>query len=657
MDPTGRREGTAIEFHTRFSVFLAASLLVAACTQEAERPSGAEEATSPAASEESESGDRTSGFGEEGLALFEERCAACHLGSVPRAPHFISMESSRPETILAAMDGIMSQQAEGLSDEQRILLAEFLSQKTLGASSTAAPVLMCAAGAPEFDYNAPPAHHGWGLAPGNTRFVPGDVAKLPAEQVPNLTLKWAFAYPNATRARSQPTIAGGAVFVASHDNMIFALDIETGCARWTFKTETEVRHATSISSWTPGDTSTEPSLYFGDSGRLYRLNAVTGALIWKVLVDEHKEIRITGTPKLYNGRIYVPLSSREWASASDPAYECCTFQGGVAALDAETGEEIWKTRTISDAPRLTGELNDAGARTWHPAGAPVWNSPTIDPKRGRLYVGTGEAYTAPAASTSDSILAMNLETGAIEWVYQALAGDAWNMSCIVEVKSNCPVDHGPDMDFGAPPILTTLPDGRQILLAGQKAGVVYALDPDNKGELLWKRRTGIGGYAGGVHWGMAADGGTLFVPNADTYYFGEPRGVPKPGLWSLDAATGEPKWFTPAPNVCSEDLKPACDPGLSAAITAIPGIVFAGGLDGMLRAHGAETGTVVWEFNALQDFETINGDIAEGGAFETDGPVVAYGKVFVNSGYPADSKMAGNVLLVFEAPASSSDTE
>lgn len=635
----------------RFSALFAASLFVAACSQ------GAEEPTISAVSESPDSSGVNSVLGGEGQALFKERCAACHLGGVPRAPHFISMESSTPEALLAEMDGVMAQQAEGLSDEQRILLAEFLAQKTLGAKSTAAPILMCDEGASDFDYDAPPAHYGWGLAPGNTRFVPGDVAKLPPEQVPDLKLKWAFAYPNSTRARSQPTIAGGAVFVASHNNKIYALDIETGCARWIVETDTEVRHATSISSWTPGDDSTDPSLYFGDSSRLYRLNAVSGALIWKVQVDDHEQIRITGTPKLHNGRVYVPLSSREWASAADPTYECCTFQGGVAAIDSETGEEIWKTRSIHDEPRLTGELNDAGARMWHPAGAPVWNSPTIDPKRGRLYVGTGEAYTAPAAPTSDSILAMNLETGAIEWVYQALAGDAWNMSCIVEVKSNCPVDHGPDMDFGAPPILTTLPDGRQIILAGQKSGMVYALDPDNDGELLWKSRTGIGGYAGGVHWGMAADGGTLFVPNADTYYFGEPRGVPKPGLWSLDAATGDEIWFTPAPNVCPEELKPACDPGLSAAITAIPGTIFAGGLDGMLRAHDAESGKVVWTFNALQDFETISGDIAKGGGFEVDGPVIASGKVFVNSGYPADSKMDGNVLLVFEVPTYSVDTE
>ena len=642
-----------MELRFKIGILLAVAALAAGCSRETpEAPEAPEavEAEAPAPAELPETITMVSEGGP-GAALYQEHCASCHEGGVPKAPHVVTMQMSTPEKILGTMDGLMSQQAKGLSEEERIVLAEFLSQQTLGAKSTAKPVLMCEEGASDFDYSAPPAHYGWGLAPGNTRFVPTDVAQLPAEQVPNLTLKWAFAYPDATRARSQPTIAGGAVYVGSHDNVIYALDMETGCARWTFETDAEVRHATSVSSWEAGDASAEPSLYFGDfNGRVYRLNAVTGALIWKIQVDDHKDILLTGSPKLHDGKLYVPLSSNEWASAADPGYECCTFQGGVAALDAETGEEIWKSRSIAGELKLTGKLNDAGAPTWHPAGAPVWNSPTIDPKRGRLYVGTGEAYTSPAAPTSDSILAFNLETGAMEWAYQGLAGDAWNMACTIADKTNCPSENGPDLDFGAPPILTTLPDGRQIILAGQKAGVVHALDPDDNGRLLWKKQTGIGGFAGGVHWGMAADGGTLFVPNADTYFFGEPRGVPRPGLWSLDAATGEENWFTPAPNVCPEDLKPACDPGLSAAITAIPGIVFAGGFDGMLRAYDAKSGKVVWEINALTEFETVNGEIAKGGSFESDGPVVAYGKLFVNSGYLYGGRMAGNVLLVFALP-------
>lgn len=646
------RDVTAVN---KSSALLASALvfLLSACSQEADQTAQTDTAAkTPEA--QAEVIDIMSGTGGEGLQLYRDNCALCHEGGVAKAPHVVTLQMARPEMILAAMTGgIMEQQASGLDDEQRVVLAEFLAQQSLGAKSTAKPVLMCEEGASEFDYAAPPAHMGWGLAPGNTRFVDARTAGMSADDVPNLKLKWAFAHPDATRARSQPAIAGGAVFMGSQDGTIYALDVETGCARWTFNADSEVRSAISISGWKAGDDSAQPSAYFGDfNGRIYRINAVTGALIWKVLVDEHKDILITGSPKLHGGRLYVPMSSNEWASAADPGYECCTFRGGVAVLDAQTGKQIWKSHSIPQEPQLTGTLNSAGTPQWHPAGAPTWNSPTIDEVRGLLYVGTGEAYTSPAAPTSDSIIAMNLETGAIEWSYQGTAGDAWNMACTIADKANCPVENGPDLDFGAPPILTTLANGKQVILAGQKAGVVHALDPDANGKLLWKRQTGIGGFSGGVHWGMAADGGTLFVPNADTYFFGEPRGVPKPGIYALDAGSGAVKWFTPAPNVCPEDKKPACDPGLSAAITAIPGVVFAGGYDGTLRAYSAEDGSVLWDFNTLDEFMTVNGEVAEGGSIESDGPVIAGGKLFINSGYLYGARMGGNVLLVFE-PSSS----
>lgn len=632
---------------TMIKAFLAGAfaLFLSACSQEAEQTIAPE---APAA--QNDVIDSMSGTGGEGLVLYREHCALCHEGGVAKAPHVVTLQMARPEMILAAMnDGIMEQQASALTDDQRILLAEFLSQQSLGSSSAAKPVLMCEEGTSLFDLGASPSHSGWGLAPGNTRFVGAQTAGLAPADIPNLTLKWAFAYPDATRARSQPAIAGGAVFVGSQDGTIYALDAETGCARWTFKADSEVRSAITIEDWDADNESAQPSAYFGDfNGRVYAISAVTGALIWKVLVDEHKDILITGSPKLHGGRLYVPMSSNEWASAADPGYECCTFRGGVAALDARTGKQIWKSYSIPQEPQLTGTLNSAGTPRWHPAGAPSWNSPTIDEARGRLYVGTGEAYTSPAAATSDSIIAMNLETGAIEWSYQGTAGDAWNMACTIADKANCPVENGPDLDFGAPPILTTLENGKQVILAGQKAGVVHALDPDADGKLLWKRQTGIGGFAGGVHWGMAAEGGTLFVPNADTYFFGEPRGVPKPGLFALEAGDGAVKWFTPAPNTCPEELKPACDPGLSAAITAIPGAVFAGGFDGRLRAYDSATGKVTWEFDTMREFMTINGDIAKGGSIESDGPVISGGKLFINSGYLYGSRVGGNVLLVFK---------
>jgi polyvinyl alcohol dehydrogenase (cytochrome) len=346
------------------------------------------------------------------------------------------------------------------------------------------------------------------------------------------------------------------------------------------------------------------------------------------------------------------MSSSEWAAAANPTYECCTFRGGVAALDAATGREIWKGYTIVEPAQLIDGPNAAGARRFHPAGAPVWNSPTIDAGRNRLYVGTGEAYTSPAAGTSDAVIAFDLSTGRQLWHYQSLAGDAWNMACFIGGGPNCPQENGPDLDIGASPVLLSLPDGRDVVVAGQKSADVFALDPDT-GRLLWKTRTGRGGYAGGVHWGLAAAGTTVFAPSADTLFLPTDvnRGIAKPGLFALDAATGRQLWYTAAPDLCPAELKPACDPGLSAAVTAMPGVVFAGGFDGRLRAYGSSDGRVLWEYDTNREFVASSGAKAHGGSIESAGPVVVDGALLVNSGYLFGGRMPGNVLLKFSAGA------
>ncbi|MFN3231906.1 MAG: PQQ-binding-like beta-propeller repeat protein [Alphaproteobacteria bacterium] len=576
--------------------------------------------------------------------LYQEYCATCHEGGVHKAPHVVTFQMMPARAILDSMEGVMKQQASDLSEEQKRSLAEFLSGQKLGAVDDTTPVQWCDPLDDWFDTKAPRAFTGWGLAPGHTRFVDAETAALTADDVPLLTLKWAFAYPNATRARSQPAVAGGAVFVGSQDGTVYALDEETGCARWTFTADAEVRSAITVSDWSDGST---PALYFGDfKGNVYKLDATNGAQTWQVGLEDHPNVTITGSPTLHDGRLYVPMSSTEWASAADPGYECCTFRGGVTAFDAATGRMIWKTHSITEQPRLTGETNSEGTPQFQPAGAPVWNSPTIDEKRRRLYVGTGEAYTSPAADTSDAILAMDLETGDLLWHWQATQGDAWNMACTLEDRANCPEEDGPDFDFGASPILLPLDEERDIILAGQKSGFVHGIDPET-GAHLWSTRTGLGGFAGGVHWGMAAHDGVVYAPNADTDFYGKWEGERKPGLNALDAATGDILWYTPAPNQCPEERKPACDPGLSAAVTAMPGVVFAGGFDGILRAYNSTDGSVIWEFDTVRKYVTVNGETAQGGTIESDGPVIANGKLLVNSGYLYGGREAGNVLLVF----------
>ena len=569
-------------------------------------------------------------------ALFDARCSHCHLGNVPRAPHLITFQLIGSDAIYASItEGTMREHAKGLGEGQRRALADHLG----GAAPATVPVKMCAAPMPPRTAGKPRLE-GWGLNLENTRFIPAAIADLTAAEVPNLAVKWVFAYPGASRARSQPSIHDGVAYVGSQSGAVYALDLASGCAYWTFKADAEVR-----SSVSPDESGQR--LFFGDiRGHLYAVRAQDGALIWRTLVHDHPDVTLTGSPRYHEGRIYAPLSSKEWASAADPAYSCCTFRGGVVAVNAEDGRILWTAHSIPEAPKPVGK-NSSGLTRFAPAGAPIWNSPTLDAKRQRLYSGTGESYTSPAVSTSDAVLAFDLQTGALAWWHQSLAGDAWNMACFIGGGENCPEENGPDLDIGAPPMLMRLQDGREILVAGQKSGHVFALDPDDNGKLLWKVRLGRGGFAGGVHWGMAAGEGRIYAPIADTEFTGEEQGEPKPGLFALDPATGKVLWHTPAPDVCSAEDRPACDPGLSAPPTAIPGVVFAGAFDGHLRAYAASDGRLLWEFNTNRPFQTVSGEQGQGGSIEADGPVIAEGHVLVNSGYLFGDRMPGNLLFAF----------
>jgi polyvinyl alcohol dehydrogenase (cytochrome) len=582
--------------------------------------------------------------------LYKQYCASCHEGGVPRAPHAVKFQMLGPTTILNALEsGVMRTQGSALTTAERRSLAEFLGGAKLAATQRV-PLKRCAATPSWFDFDRPPPLAGWGMTLEGTRFVDAAAAALPAGDVPKLELRWAFAFPGATRARSQPTVGAGAVFVGSQDGTVYALDFGTGCVRWTFAAEAEVRSSPTLEPWQRGDGRARPRLFFGDfNGNAYALDAQTGRLLWKTRVEEHPRVTITGSPRLFENRLYVPLSSNEWAAAADPAYECCTFRGGVTALDSETGRLVWRSYTIPQAPVATGDRNSAGALRWHPAGAPVWNSPTIDTKRRRLYVGTGESYTSPAAPQSDAVIAYDLDTGKMLWWHQSLAKDAWNMACFIGGGPNCPRENGPDLDIGAPPILHRLPTGEDVLLVGQKSADVFALDPDD-GKLAWKVKYGRGGFAGGVHWGMAATGALLYAPNADTTFLPTESGETKPGLFALSPRDGSIVWFAAAPDVCPDNLKPACDRGFSPPPTAIPGAVFQPSFDGWLRAYAEGDGKLLWEFNTVRDFTTVSGEVARGGSIESAGAIVADGSVLVNSGYLFGGRMPGNVLLVFSVP-------
>lgn len=585
-----------------------------------------------------------------GEAPYLANCAACHDQVMYKAPSrfFVSMMGA--QNILKAMNGgLMSQQAANLSAQDRRAIAEYIAGHSLDDVVEAGQPPACDS-EHGFDPSVTPVSSGWGVDAKNTRFQPQQSGGLSATDVPALEVKWAFAYPNAIKARSQPGIGGGAIYFGSQDGTVRALDAKTGCLRWAFQASAEVRTAIVISPWSADDLDADPTLYFGDLlARAYAISARTGELRWMKRVDDHRDATITGTPSLVEGRLYVPVSSLEVVAALDPGYSCCTFRGSLVALDAESGEQIWKSWTIDQEPSDAGKTR-AGTTILAPSGAPIWNSPAVDLERGRLYAGTGENYSSPADGNSDAIIAFDMETGAKIWVSQQTKGDAWNTGCLIEFTTddaNCPVENGPDYDFASSPMLLTLADGRNVVIGGQKSGAVMAIDPES-GENLWKTQVGRGGVQGGVHFGMAVEGSRIYVPINDMFYpedltrykFKTP---PKPGLYALDAQTGEVLWSSPAPDVCA-DLQD-CDPGISHAITAIPGAVIAGHMDGWLRIYSGESGEVLWELNTLQDFDTVSGEQAHGGSFSGGGPSVANGMIYVNSGYGIYNHMPGNLLL------------
>lgn len=587
-----------------------------------------------------------------GEALFQKHCASCHNGRVAKAPPITLLQIMPASSSLRAMEtGIMRSQAAHLSSGQRQSIAEYLAGQPLEDGWGTATVKHCEDDAKTFDYDAQPDAQGWGVTLTNHRYFDKSVAGLTAQDVPRLELKWSFAFPDATRARSQPSTAAGTLFVGSQNGTVYALDQETGCVRWTFSTVAEVRTGIVVAPWDPEE---RKSLsYFGDLlGNVYAVDTFTGELAWRDRPDDHPSLTITATPALFDGQLIVAMSALEVTEAADPTYECCTFRGGIAVYKAASGEKQWTGYTIDTAPRVAGK-NAIGTSIIAPSGAPVWGTPSIDRKRGVVYVGTGENYSTPAGDTSDAILALSLTDGSIVWKQQMTVGDAWNMGCEAEDKSNCPPENGPDYDFGAATILASNEDGRDIILAGQKSGEVFGLDPDQQGRVLWKRKLGRGGIQGGVHFGMAVDGDVLYVPMSD--FDGGPRwpGTPRPGMYALDITTGNQQWFTPADDICAG--RDSCDPGLSAAATAIPGAVIAGAMDGHLRAYDRETGRVLWDFDTAREFTTLSGVTAQGGTIGGGaGAVPKNGKLFINSGYGIYYHMPGNVLLAFGLPESAS---
>ena len=581
-----------------------------------------------------------------GEEVYKAHCAACHDQNTERIPPREALQKLHATRILRTLDfGLMMKVAYALKRDEREAVANYLGlagEETVAAANTCANTLRPLAGSPLGNWN------GWSPALDNARYVPTEKAGLTIGQMKGLKLKWAYGFAGDITAFAAPTVMNGTVFVGSASGAVQALDAKTGCTHWVFQANGPVRMAlVAVSS------GAKTTLVFGDqNGWVYGLDAAAGKQIWRKRIEDHEAVRLTGSPVVNDGVVFIPAASWEETRSLDPHYACCTFRGSLTAVRASDGAIVWKTFMI-DPPKKTGATR-LGTATYGPSGAGIWSAATIDAKRGVLYVTTGDNYSHPASKTSDAVAALEIKTGKIVWAQQTLPGDVFNSACADRTAANCPSESGPDYDFGSSALLVRTPAGQDLLVAGQKSGVVYALDPAQQGRIVWQTRVGKGGMNGGVQWGMASDGQKIYAATADSVkkdggsaVLGDAVYDPAAGggLTALRIADGSKAWFA-EPQACSPP-RAGCSPAQEAAVTMIPGVVFSGSLDGHMRAYDAEDGKVLWDFNTVRDFSTVNQVAAKGGSLDGAGPVISGGMIFVNSGYPRNGGTAGNVLLAF----------
>lgn len=586
--------------------------------------------------------DQTAVLSTRGETVFRTGCASCHDPAVEPAPSHEQLASFAPDKVVAALtSGVMRPMAASLSEADMRAVATYLTGQQ-PVFSSAAPADPPPCPVPATFSMGGSGWNGWSIDPRNWRFQPDP--GLAASNVPRLKVKWAFSYVGGKYG--QPTVVGGRLFLTSFGGALYSLDAKTGCMFWRFNESTPSRTTVSVGP-APGVAASGYAAYFGDSSaNVYAVDAASGALLWKTRVDPHPRSVLTGALTLFKDRLYVPVSSWEEGVASVTHYSCCSFRGSVAALDTRTGGIVWKAFAIEQVPTPTRK-NSAGTQMYGPAGAAVWSAPTVDAKRNRIYFATGNSYTDTIEGGSDAVIAVDLASGAIIWRRQLVQGDNDLSGCRLRTKLvNCPTTLGHDYDFGASPILLTLATGKDLLLAGQKSGAVFGIEPDT-GNVLWRTQVGLGGFLGGVEWGMASDGTRLYVANADVLTAENGR----PGLFALDPTTGKDLWYQPSPRIgCHWPSGMACFNAQSAAPSAIPGVIFAGTTDGHERAYASADGNVLWDFDtAGRTYRTINGvSDRTGGPIDVSSGTIADGMLFLISGYLG---IAGggseNVLLAF----------
>ncbi len=591
-----------------------------------------------------------------GAAVYRQYCATCHDNPAEtRALPLENLQKLNASALRFALtEGIMQEQAKPVGRRALAALIDYLAAKESDSDAWLAG-WTCEADNRTVDLGSLAAMPYAGVDLHSTRFMTAEQAGLSSKDLGNLELAWAIGFPDTTSLRAAPVIIGDTMFYSpTPTERLLAVDVTRPCVKWVYDAGIELR--TSITFGELGDTGRQALVFADRRGQVHAVDPATGALIWKAEGRHSAAAIITGAPVLYKDLVILPVSASGVGRGANPQYECCVEHGAVVALDAATGEPRWTWHTMREAT-YTGKTNRVGVKLRGPSGAPIWSSPSIDEKRNLVYATSGQNTSLPATDTSDAVLAIDITTGELRWSFQALANDVWIIGCRETPAlstPNCPDPKDSvlkDFDFGAAAILAVRPNGKDVLLAGQKSGDVWALDPDT-GKLLWNHRFGNGTPLGGVHWGMAIDGKRLFAPINDPF---RRRGEfkPEPGMNALDIDTGKVLWRTATTPDCAPARKAIfadCDEkfGLSAAPLAIDQSVIAGSIDGRLYVFDARTGKIEYEFDTLREFNTVNGYPAKGGSIDSHSVFAGAGMVFVGSGYGSFGQADGNVLVALK---------
>jgi polyvinyl alcohol dehydrogenase (cytochrome) len=499
------------------------------------------------------------------------------------------------------------------------------------------------------------------------------VSTINSSNVSQLQLGFTQAEVDTNERRGAPVLTSQVMYTPSKFKVI-AMDRQTGCTFWSY----EIPKKSALvggdgfrsMTYAPATLLKPAMILAGDNdGVIHAINAKTGELVWKNFVGTDSGYhRLTGTPQFAAGKLIVPMSSKEVLGAIfDPTGGCCRSHGLVVGVDAYTGKVDWTYHTTPDAT-LQSDLHRG------PNGVPIWSSPAIDTATSTVYIGAGQNYTYPTTSNSDSVIALNLKTGAVKWIFQATKDDAWNIGCSAPfpVNGTCDEPQGPDFDFGAPPILVTV-NGVKTILAGDKSGVVYSLNAAT-GKKNWTRRLGVGGNLGGIHWGMGVDSTKLYVAVSDVIVnkvsaldfisagnaadasgkqmAPAPNGTP--GVYAVDIKTGAVVWEKHPTHLAADGN--TYKSAYSASVGVTNDVVFAGSLNGVIKAFRTTDGAEVWSYDTVKAVTDVNGAAGQGGTIDGAGMVIGGNTMAVLSGFDQFGGTnvlqagKGNVVYMFKMP-------